>query len=40
MIILVAIFFAWDAVIRGLNTKIEHGKTKITVSQKPNPESE
>ena len=35
-----AIFFAWDAVIRGLNTKIEHGKTKITVSQKPNPESE
>ena len=40
MIILVAIFFAWDAVIRGLNIKIEHGKTKITVSQNPNPESE
>ena len=41
MIILVAIFFAWDAVIRGLNTKFEHGKTKITVSQTtPKPETE
>jgi len=34
MIILVAIFFAWDAVIRGLDAKFEHGKTKVTISGK------
>lgn len=33
MIALVAIFFAWDAVIRGMNTKFEHGKTKVTINQ-------
>ena len=40
MIVLVAIFFGWDAVIRGFETKFEHGKTKITVSQKPTSENE
>lgn len=40
MIILVAIFFAWDAVIRGLDTKFEHGKTKLSFSQKSKPETE
>ena len=40
MIIVVAIFLAWDAVSRVLKTKSEHGKTKITVSLKPNPEAE
>ncbi len=34
MIILVALFFAWDAVIRGLDAKFEHGKTKVTISGK------
>ena len=34
MIILVAIFFGWDAVIRGFETKFEHGKTKVTISGK------
>lgn len=32
--ILVAIFFAWDATVRGLNAKFEHGKTKVSVSGK------
>ena len=40
MIVLVAIFFAWDAVIRGLDTKFEHGKTKLSFSQKPKTETE
>ena len=34
MIILVAIFFAWDAVIRGMETKFEHGKTKVTIGKR------
>lgn len=37
MIILVTIFFAWDAVIRGLNAKFEHGDTKVTISQQSKP---
>jgi len=36
MIILVTIFFAWDAVIRGLNAKFEHGQTKVTISKSNN----
>ena len=32
--ILVAIFFAWDATVRGLNAKFEHGKTKVSVGGK------
>jgi len=35
MIVLVAIFFAWDAVVRGLNARFEHGQTKVSIS---NPE--
>jgi len=36
MIVLVAIFFAWDAVVRGLDTKFEHGKTKVSISHNLN----
>ena len=32
--VLVAIFFAWDATVRGLNAKFEHGKTKVSVGGK------
>lgn len=32
--ILVAIFFAWDATVRGLNARFEHGKTKVSVGGK------
>lgn len=39
MIILVAIFFAWDAVVRGLDTKFEHGQTKVSISHKSKPET-
>ena len=39
MIILVAIFFAWDAVVRGLETKFEHGNTKVSISHKSKPET-
>lgn len=43
MIVLVAIFFAWDAVVRGLGAKFEHGNTKVTISgkrtRKPDPPS-
>ena len=34
MIVLVAIFFAWDATVRGLSAKFEHGNTKISVGGK------
>lgn len=37
MIYLVLIFFAWDAVKSGLNAIFEHGKTKLTITQKPKP---
>ena len=40
MIILVAIFFAWDAVIRGMETKFEHGKTKVTIGKRNTAHSE
>ncbi|MBO4690838.1 MAG: hypothetical protein J5621_08180 [Paludibacteraceae bacterium] len=40
MIVLVAIFFAWDAVVRGFDTKFEHGNTKVSISHKPKPETE
>ena len=39
MIVLVAIFFAWDAVVRGLDTKFEHGNTKVSISHKSKPET-
>ena len=32
--VMVAIFFAWDATVRGLNAKFEHGKTKVSVGGK------
>lgn len=31
IIVIIAIFFAWDATIRGLGAKFEHGKTKLSV---------
>ena len=40
MIVLVAIFFGWDAVIRGSETKFEHGKTKVTISRKRHAHTE
>ena len=40
MIILVAIFFAWDAVIRGMETKFEHGKTKVTIGKRSTAQPE
>jgi len=39
MIVLVAIFFAWDAVVRGLDTKFEHGNTKVSISHRSKPET-
>ena len=39
MIVLVAIFFAWDAVVRGLDTKFEHGSRKVSISHKTKPET-
>ena len=39
MIVLVAIFFAWDAVVRGLDTKFEYGSTKVSISHKTKPET-
>lgn len=32
--VIIAIFFAWDATVRGLSAKFEHGKTKVTVGGK------
>ena len=40
MIVLVAIFFAWDAVVRGLDTKFEHGQTKVSISHESKPETQ
>lgn len=34
MIVLVAIFFAWDATVRGLSAKFEHGNTKVSIGGK------
>ena len=32
--VIIAIFFAWDATVRGLPAKFEYGKTKVAVGGK------
>lgn len=31
--VVIAIFFAWDATVRGLGAKFEHGKTKVSIGK-------
>lgn len=31
--VVIAIFFAWDATVRGLGAKFEHGKTKVSIGR-------
>ena len=31
--VIIAIFFAWDATVRGLGAKFEHGKTKVSIGK-------
>lgn len=31
--VIIAIFFAWDATVRGLGARFEHGKTKVSIGK-------